>query len=63
MAHPLQEGWQLVIFAAECDEDGNCPKCRTFYTDCPCPGPTQPGWQYREVDGILYARKLLKAVP
>jgi hypothetical protein len=48
--------WQLVVFSAECDEDGNCPFCGIDYGDCPCPGPTQDGYEYQEFDGVLYAR-------
>lgn len=63
MTHPLEEGWQLVIFAAECDEDGNCPKCRTDFADCGCPGPTQDGWEYLKHGHFLYARKLKEGAP
>lgn len=48
--------WVPVVFAAECDEDGNCPRCGTDFAECPCPGPTQDGFEYREFDGVLYAR-------
>jgi hypothetical protein len=43
--------WLTVIFANECDDEGNCPVCFTDYTDCPCPGPTMDDdWEYRVVD-------------
>lgn len=50
--------WQKVVFAAECDEGGNCPVCETDFVDCPCPGPTQEGYEYKEIDGVLHARKV-----
>jgi hypothetical protein len=50
-------GWRRVTFAADCDEDGNCPVCGIDYADCDCPGPTQDGFDYRERDGELWARK------
>ena len=49
-------GWQRIIFSADCDEDGNCPKCRIDYADCECLGPTQDGVEYEEFDGVLYGR-------
>ena len=51
--------WVLVVFSADCDEDGNCPFCGVDYGDCPCPGPTQEDeYEYEERDGVLYARRL-----
>jgi hypothetical protein len=48
--------WKRVVFAAECDEDGDCPVCQVAYSECDCPGPTQDGYEYEERDGVLYAR-------
>jgi hypothetical protein len=51
-------GWRKVIFAADCDEDGNCPVCAIDYGECECPGPTQEDeYDYTTIDGELYARK------
>ena len=51
--------WKRVIFAADCDEDGNCPVCAVDYAECECPGPTQEDeFEYRERGGVLYARRL-----
>lgn len=52
------EGWQEVVFSSDCDEDGDCPVCGIDYSECPCPGPTQDGYEYEEDqdDGVLYAR-------
>lgn len=56
-------GWRLVVLAADCDEDGNCPICGTDYADCPCPGPALEGFEYRKFyvpewgDDLLYARR------
>ncbi len=54
--------WQPVSFAADClGGDGfelgdECSVCGGIYTECPCPGPTQDGYEYAEIDGELYAR-------
>ncbi len=50
------DGWKLVVFSADCDEDGNCPVCDIDFADCECPGPTQDGYEYEEHDGVLFAR-------
>lgn len=57
MSKPASDDWQLVVFSADCDEDGNCPICRIDYGECECPGPTQDGYDYEEFDGFLYAKK------
>ena len=49
--------WQRVVYAAECDELGNCPKCRIDYAECSCPGPTMDGYEYRWRNGVLQARE------
>jgi hypothetical protein len=49
--------WKRVVFSADCDEDGNCPRCGIDYADCNCPGPTQDEMEYREVRGVLWARE------
>lgn len=56
-ADPLDSSWKKVVFSVDCDEDGNCPNCEIDFADCPCPGPTQDGYEYREFNGVLYARK------
>ena len=51
--------WQLVVFSADCDEDGNCPFCGIDYAECGCPGPTQEeDYEYLEIEGVLFARRL-----
>lgn len=51
-------GWQRVVFAAECDEDGNCPACHDDFADCDCPGPTQDDeYEYEVFGGHLMARR------
>jgi hypothetical protein len=50
------DGWKIVVFSADCDEDGNCPFCNIDFADCDCPGPTQDGYEYSENDGVLFAR-------
>jgi hypothetical protein len=49
--------WRTVVFAADCDEDGNCPTCGVDFADCPCPGPTQDGFEYRVRNRRLEARR------
>jgi hypothetical protein len=49
--------WRRVVFAADCDEDGNCPLCGVDYGECSCPGPTMDDHDYRVIDGALHARK------
>jgi hypothetical protein len=55
----LGVGWVLVVFSAECGEDGLCPVCGTLdFGECPCPGPTQDDeFEYRTIDGVLMARR------
>lgn len=50
--------WQIVVFVHDLDEDGNCPLCNIDYADCECPGPMQEGYEYEEINGVLYARKV-----
>lgn len=49
--------WKRVIFSSDCDEDGNCPRCKTDYGDCPCIGPTEDDVDYRERNGVLQGRR------
>jgi DNA (cytosine-5)-methyltransferase 1 len=57
-----RDNWKQVSFAADClggdeDEPGNeCSICGGDYAECECPGPTQDGYEYKECDGILWAR-------
>jgi hypothetical protein len=51
--------WRRVIFATDCDEDGNCPVCGIDYAECKCPGPTMEDYEYRERNGVLYARPMV----
>lgn len=50
--------WRKVVFASDCNEDGDCPVCRVDYAECDCPGPTMDGYEYREGPSGLWARKL-----
>lgn len=52
-----KEGWRRVVFASDCDDDGNCPVCRIDYADCDCPGPTMDEYEYVERKDGLYARR------
>lgn len=56
--------WKPVLFAGECEsceECGEpvCSKCGVHYVDCACPGPTQDGWEYQEIEGVLHAREIV----
>lgn len=52
--------WQRVVFAGECDEDGNCSVYGIDYAACGCPGPTQDDeFEYSEQDGIMFARRMV----
>jgi hypothetical protein len=53
---------QRVVFASDCDEDGNCPVCNTDYADCSCPGPMQGDVYAYEIDaeGVMWAMTLGK---
>lgn len=58
----IKDGWRLVVFAMDCDDDGNCPICLIDYAECPCPGPHQDDlYEYCEMDGVLMARPLPEA--
>lgn len=58
--------WKKVVFAADClyedwdeyHEFAVCPKCKTDYAECGCPGPTQDGYEYKEIKGELWARAI-----
>ena len=56
------DGFERVVFSAECDEDGNCPNCGIDYAECPCLGPTEDGVTYREINGVLYGRRHIRLV-
>ena len=54
----LIDGWQPVMFSADCDPDGDgwcevrsCDPC-----DCPCLGPTQDGVEYKWANGVMLGR-------
>lgn len=50
--------WKKVMFAAECDPDGD-GWCRVRDCDpaeCDCFGPTQDDVEYKEIKGVLYGR-------
>lgn len=54
-----EQGFRRVVFAIECDEDGNCPVCGDLYDVCDCPGPMQfDEFEYAiGRDGFLWARR------
>ena len=58
-------GWRKVVFACECDDDGNCPRCGIDFAECGCPGPTQDDeYEYLEdASGILWSRRLASSDP
>lgn len=54
----ILDGWQTVMFAAECDPEGDgwCQVRDCDPSSCPCLGPTQDGVEYKEVNGVLLGR-------
>ena len=48
-------------FASDCDDDGDCPDCGIDYAECECPGPTEDGVVYTEVDGELSGCRMADA--
>jgi hypothetical protein len=61
---PLEtDGWLKVVFSSECGEEGDCPRCGIDYSECPCPGPTQDGMEYKWEGVVLYARPLDEEEP
>lgn len=48
--------WRRVVFSSDCNDDGDCPICGIDYGECPCPGPTQDGYEYEERQDGLWAR-------
>lgn len=60
----MSDTWKKVVFASDCKlcelcGEPVCEVCQEHYADCSCPGPTQDDeYEYREMDGILYAREL-----
>lgn len=57
--------WKRVSFAADCtgsdwwDEEAGslCSICGEDYVECECPGPTMDGYEYKEIDGVMYGRE------
>lgn len=45
--------WQEVVFAADCNEDGDCPACGDDFGECACVGPTEEGVVYDDRGGVL----------
>lgn len=53
-------GWERVMFASECDPDGD-GWCRVRDCDvgeCDCIGPTEDDVEYREIGGVLHGRRI-----
>lgn len=54
--------WKRVVIAAECEpcewcEEPVCYICDEHYATCDCPGPTQDEMEYKEINGVMYARE------
>lgn len=45
-----------VVFAADCDEDDNCPVCHLDSGECACPGSDMDDHDYTFIGGVLHAR-------
>lgn len=50
-------GWRRVSYAVDCGECDECSICGEHYPDCPCPGPTQDGWDYQDFHGVMFAKE------
>lgn len=59
-------GWKKVCHAidvCEWDSENNeltdrCMVCGLDYSDSPCPGPTEDGWEYQYLPSGMWARKI-----
>jgi|WetSurMetagenome_2_1015567.scaffolds.fasta_scaffold63145_4 hypothetical protein len=55
------KGWKTVKFLGDLlnseTEEALCPDCGIDWADCDCPGPTQDGIEYVEVDGVMFGRQ------
>ena len=60
------KGWKKVCHAidvCEWDSENNeltdrCTVCGLDYSDSPCPGPTEDGWEYQYLPTGMWARKI-----
>lgn len=55
----LPGGWTEVVFAGDCDDE-NCPCGFSYANNCICPGPTEDGYEYEEIDGVMYGRRIIQ---
>ncbi len=53
-------GWQRVMFAADCDPEGDgwCRVRDEDPCDCDCIGPTEDDVEYKTIRGVLYGRRI-----
>ena len=59
----MNEEWMKVksmfeCTTCECCLEPWCEDCEDHYDECSCVGPTQDGYEFKEVDGLLYAKKI-----
>jgi hypothetical protein len=53
----IPRSWEVVSWAADCNEDDECSICGLEYAEeCKCFGPTQDGIEYEEFNEVLYGR-------
>jgi hypothetical protein len=52
--------WQRVMFAADCDPEGDgwCQVRGIDPCDCDCVGPTEDDVEYKLIHGVLYGRRV-----
>lgn len=57
--------WQKVMFAADCDPDGDgwCQIKNIDPSECDCIGPTEENVEYKEKAGELYGRRVIACTP
>ena len=62
----MKDEWQKVVFAdslpvcEDCDEPW-CPEHGRHYYACDCIGPTEEDAEYKQIEGVLYARRVSNA--
>jgi len=54
----IPEGYTRVVFACECNEDGDCPECGLDFGECDCIGPTEDDVNYIVIDDVMYGNRL-----
>ena len=55
----LKGGWREVVSLLDLDEDTlQCPCKRDYSTQCVCPDPSNPAYEYKLAGSTLFGRKV-----